>query len=117
MDKSNIERMCRDAGLTPEKREPFEGMDIFVADGFVAQPHVTFRRFGIESGEFPFGCFATLWWTAYGEQKFDVGRPIFFNAFHDPQYDKETKKRARVNTAVNDARDFIRQRNKARLDA
>lgn len=110
--KDAIERMCRLAGLVPARRETLQEHDVFIADGFCAKPHETFRRFGVEPGEFPFGCYATIFWTAKGEDLVDIGIPLFFDAFHDPSYDKATKHRARLNRASEEAKGFLARKAK-----
>ena len=111
--KSKIETMCRAAGMVPAKRARVDGAEVFVADGFSAPPHFAYRRFGIGPEQFPFGMFATLWWASKGDEKLDTGQPLFFDAFHDPQYSPEGKKRARINTAMKEAKSFLARRKKA----
>jgi len=106
MQKDPIEAMCRRAGLVPARRETIQGRDVFVADGFALLPHVTFRRFGVDEHDFPTGCHATIWWAARGEDRFDVGAPMFFEPHHDPEYDHKTKRQARINTALKQAAGF-----------
>lgn len=117
MDKEVIERCCRAAGLTPEKRSVVEGYDLFVADGFVpanlCQPY--FWRFGITTTDFPMGMFATIYWLAQGEDKVEMGQPLFFEAFHNPELgDAATRKTARLNTAAKEAAGFLKRRKKVR---
>lgn len=112
MDKDRIERICRTAGMRPEKRVPFKSYEIFVADGFSLPPHRNFQRFGVEPLDFPSGMYATLWWVSKHEDKLDTGQPIFFDAFHNPEYSTETKKQARINTALREAEGFLKRRAK-----
>jgi hypothetical protein len=114
--KQKIERMCRAAGMVPAKRETINGVEIFIADGFAAMPHTVFGRFGVEPGDFPFGCFATLWWASKGDEKLDAGQPRFFAAFHDPEIGHGSKQRARINSAMQHAKAFLEARKKARLN-
>ncbi len=111
MDKAFIERVCANAGLQPARREKICGHDVLIADGFSAEPHVTFRRFGVDKGEFSWGCYATIWWIAHGD-KIEIGVPMMFDAFHNPEYDAKTKKLARVNTALKEAAGFLKRREK-----
>lgn len=115
LTKEAMERNCRAAGMVPEKRETVQGYDIFIADGFSGTPHYHFARFGVEKGEFPFGCFATLWWIGKDEE-LDIGRPILFDAFHNPEMDKDTKRIGRINRAMQDAVDFLRRRKRIQLN-
>lgn len=117
MDKQIIENACRKAGLTPATREKRGDYDIFIADGFSEKPYPTFKRFGVEKHEFPNGAFCTIWFVAKGEDKFDVGQPLLFEPDHDPQYDKNTKRTARINTAKAEAHGFLNTRKKVKLDA
>jgi len=116
MQKDPIEAMCRQTGLAPSRRETIQGRDVFVADGFALLPHVTFRRFGVDANDFPTVCHATIWWAARGEDKFDVGAPMFFEPHHNPEYDHKTKRQARINTALNQAAGFLHSIDKARGD-
>lgn len=110
ISKNKIESMCRNAGMLPVKRGNIKGVEIFIADGFSPPPHIAYRRFGIEPTEFPFGMFATLWWISKGDEKLDIGQPLFFDAFHDTGYSKEDKQRARINAAMKEARLFLDRR-------
>lgn len=113
LGKSKIESMCRAAGCLPVKRATVMGREVFVADGFSATPHVTFQRFDIDDGDFPFGCFGTFWWTFEGDEKMAMGRPLFFDAFHDTGYSKESKQMMRVSKALKDAEETFVLRKKA----
>lgn len=110
LSKETVEGMCDRAGLKPERREGINGYDVFVCDGFSAEPARTFKRFGVERGEFSFGAYCTIWWVARGEEFFEVGMPMLYQAFHNPEYDKPTKKLARINTALKEAQGFIKRR-------
>ncbi len=110
MNKDIIEKICRNVGLKPERREQVRGAEIFVADGFSAPPHNDYRRFGIDPTDFPFGCYVTLWWVSKGSEELDTGQPVFFDAFHNPEYDITTKKLARLNTAMREAKGFLERR-------
>lgn len=112
MDKHAIERMCRKAGMRPVKRDRIDGAEVFIADGFAATPHVTFAKFGIEPKDFPGGCYATLWWVSRKEDKLDIGQPLFFELLHNPEYGNGSKQIARINAAMNEARTFLKRRNK-----
>lgn len=112
-NKDTIERACRRAGMKPVHRASFEGAEIFIADGFSAQPAIIFGRFGIDPGEFVGGCYATLWWVSRNEDKLDIGRPIFFELFHNPEFANGSKQVARINKALEDARSFLSSRKKA----
>lgn len=113
--KASVERICRNAGMIPAKRSRIDGVEVFIADGFAAQPFLTFKKFGVEPNEFPYGCFATLWWISKGDEKLDTGQPLFFDAFHDPQLSAESKKLARINSALQEAKSFLMRRKKVRL--
>ena len=113
LNKKNVERMCREAGLFSARREVIKGYDVFVSDGFSAKPSVTFKRFGVDPGDFSWGAWCTIWWVARGDDHFEVGRPMLFDAFHNSDYDFHTKRQARINSALLDARDFIMKRQSA----
>lgn len=104
--------MFRQAGLVPELRQLIGDQEVFIGDGFSAPPHRFFDRFGVKADEFPFGCYVTFWWLAKDE-KLDTGHPLFFDAFHNPEYDTATKKKARINTALKDAQGFLDTRKRS----
>lgn len=110
MNKDRIEVMCRNAGLKPELRENIRGVDIFIADGFSAPPHRSWRRFGVEADEFPLGCYVTLWWASRREEQLDVGQPLFFDAFHDRNLEHSFRPKARINAAMKEAAAFLKRR-------
>lgn len=119
MDKDVIERCCRAAGLVPEKRTVVDQRDLFIADGFVPADKTAdyFWRFGITPKDFPMGMWATIWWLAEGEDKVDMGQPLFFEAFHNPELGgAATRKMARINTAVRECKGFVEQRKKVRAN-
>lgn len=106
MNKDRIETIFRNAGLKPEKRMMVQDYNVFIADGFSLPPHQNVRRFGISSEDFPQGCYVTFWWAGRDEN-LHAGRPLFFEAFHDRQYELETKKKARLQAALKDAEGHI----------
>ncbi len=108
-EKDVMERICRAAGMRPEKRTRHGDYEIFIADGFSLPPHKAYRRFGIEPEDFPMGMYCTLWWTGMSE-RLDTGQPLFFDAFHDNQYDQATRKAARINRALKEAQGFLERR-------
>lgn len=114
ISKNKIERICRSAGMRPVKRGNIEGAEVFIADGFSLMPHRPFQRFGVEPTEFPAGMYCTLWWVSRGEDKLDIGQPLFFDAFHDRDYSRDDKQRARINAAMKEAGDFLAHRKKKR---
>lgn len=103
MNKDKLERMFRAGGLKPEERIREGDYDIFIGDGFSAPPHIGYGRFGVDPSDFPFGCYVTFYWIGKDEGLF-FGRPLFFDAFHDPNLDIASKKQARIAAAVADAR-------------
>jgi hypothetical protein len=109
LGKSKIESMCRRAGVLPVERAKVGGTEVFIADGFNADA-ATFRKFDVSKEDFPFGVFATFWWTFEDEDKFSLGRPLFFDAFHDPGYSPESKQKMRIQSALKDAEEQITRR-------
>lgn len=116
MKKEVIEKACRKAGMTPARRTKIDGIEVFIADGFSSQPHRSFARFGVEEGEFPKGCYATLWWASK-DNDLDIGQPLFFDPMHNPEYDLRTKKMARINSAIQEASGFLSRRKEIRKNA
>lgn len=107
--KDDMERMCRAAGMRPEKRMAIEDRELFIADGFSAPPHTKFRRFDVGPGEFPMGCYVTIWWLGKDEN-LEVGLPMIFDAFHDKELGHGFRKQARINRAIREAGGFLRRR-------
>lgn len=106
--KTDMERMCRNAAMLPVHRATFDdGREIFIADGFSLPPHFAHRHFGVEPKDFPYGCYATMWWAAKGEDELHIGAPLYFDIAHDPSLPRESKQRARVNAAVKHAKDHF----------
>ena len=116
MTKRRIEAMCRNAGMRPESRTNIGGAEVFIADGFSAPPHFNYWRMGVEPTDFPFGMYATMWWASKGDEKLDIGQPMFFDAFHNPEFSKDDKRRARVNAAMKEAQSFLQKRKKEMLN-
>jgi len=114
--KDQIEAMCRVARATPEKRLTVGDYDLLISDGFSLPPHFAYRRFGIDADEFKNGCYVTVWWLMKGDDRLYGGGRCVFDAFHDPEYDMATKKRARINTAIKTAEQFVSQLRKVKLN-
>lgn len=112
-DKNTIERICRNAGMRPERRVKIKDYDVFIADGFSLPPHNYYRRFGVDANEFPTGMYVTLWWVSKNDDQLDTGQPIFFEAMHDPGMSLSFKKLARINTALHEASGFLKRREKS----
>lgn len=106
MNKERIETIFRNAGLKPEERITVQDYSVFLADGFSLPPHHKVARFGVDPNDFPRGCYVTFWWAGKDE-KLHAGRPLFFEAFHEREYDLETKKKARLQAALKDAAGHI----------
>lgn len=114
--KNKIEKMCREAGMKPARRATIDGVEVFIADGFSAPPHWAFRKFGINHSEFPMGMYVTLWWASKGDEKLDTGQPLFFEPFHNPEIGQGSRKLARINAAMKEAKDFLDLRKRQRLN-
>ncbi len=92
--------------MKPEERISVKGYNVFIADGFSLPPHHRISRFGISPNDYPGGCYITFWWAGRDES-LHAGRPLFFEARHENQYDLETKKKARLSAALKDAEGHI----------
>lgn len=114
LGKTKIERMCRAAGVLPVSRATVKGREVFIADGFSAKPHETFKRFAIEQGDFPFGAFGTFWWIFENDEKLSLGRPLFFDAFHDAGHTVESKQKMRIASAIKDAEQTLTIQSRAK---
>lgn len=109
MNKEKLERIFRETGAKPVGRYQAGNYNVFIGDGFSMIPHRPYTKFGIDPMDFPNGMYVTWWWIGKDE-KLDIGQPMFFDAFHDMGYSQNEKQRARVNTALKEARDFLRRR-------
>lgn len=107
MDKHKIEDICRRSGMVPVSRTRVLGAEVFIADGFAALPGITFKKFGVDPGDFPGGCYATLWWCSRKEDQLDIGQPLFFALLHNPELTSEGKKQARINSAIAEAKKML----------
>lgn len=68
LTKDSFAKMCAEAGITPAFRETYMGREIIVGYGFVRHPEWVLRKFGVEKGQFPFGCYCTCWAIPEGER-------------------------------------------------
>jgi hypothetical protein len=113
--KDVFEKACRAAGIHPVRKEAVKDRNVLIADGFSAVPHVAFRRFGVEQGEFTFGAYCTIW-LIEKDDEIEVGVPLIFDAFHNPEISHDMRQRARINTAMKEAAGFLDRRKKVRAD-
>lgn len=109
ISKKEAEEMGRKAGLKPVSRQELKGFDLLISDGFSLPPHKSFRRFGVDADDFPSGCYVTMWWLMKGEDHMFVGHALMFDVFHDPEYDRDSKVKMRINSAVSDANNFLKR--------
>lgn len=107
-NKDKIEEMCRAAGMKPADRRMLKGYDLLMSDGFSLPPHKAFARFGVGPNDFPNGCYVTFWWLMRGEENMLAAHPLIFDVHHNPEYDPPTKKQGRINSAFEDAENFIK---------
>lgn len=111
MNKEQMEEIFRKGGVAPAARTSLGDHDVFVGDGFSLAPHRIYRKYGVEATDFPSGMYVTWWWLGKDE-KLDFGRPLFFDAFHNPELDGPSKRKARIAKAIEDAgADLKRMRN------
>ena len=101
---ADMERICRSVGMRPAKRMKIHGVDVYIADGFSAMPHVTFQRFGkSDPAEFPMGAYVTLFMTEGLPRGRNMAVPMFFDA----ALIASKNEHARVNAAAKDAAKYI----------
>lgn len=108
ISREKAEEMTKNAGLKPVKKTVLRDFDLLVSDGFSLPPHRNFRKFGLGPEHFNQGCYVTMWWLMKGDEKMFAGNSLFFDVFHDPDYDRESKQKMRVNSAVEDAANFLK---------
>lgn len=81
--KEDFERMCRKADMAPVMKGNFAHGEVCIADGFTKHPVRNFgRAFGVERGDFPSGCYATVW-ALFQDEVFVVADAVFFDPLHD----------------------------------
>lgn len=105
MNKDKIEQIFRRTGLRPEERVKVGNFDVFLGDGFVSPSNFwMFQKFPdfLSIKEFPFGAHVTLWWVGKDENCKEGGL-LACNAFHEIEYDAETRKKARLTAALKQA--------------
>ena len=102
--RKDLDEFVRIHGLRPYGVIRYKDRDIFIAETDLENDRPM---------ECPWGYFQTVWFTTRpnNEDLIDVGRPIDFEAMHDKEegWTSETKRIARIQTALNDAMKFIDQ--------
>lgn len=104
MNHRKAETIFRKLGVSPEKKVTTRDGEIYVAEGYVAEA----------SKDFPFGFYRTIYIVARGEDMLDYGPELLFDALHDGDkgWDMNTRKTARINTAINEAKAFLKARSR-----
>lgn len=108
MDKDKLAKILGQGPIKPVDRQKIGQAEVFVADGFVPQPHYHLKRFGVKPNEYPNGCYMTMWWT---DQKPARGGAAFFEPDHDPLMMDSYKRKARVNSVLKAAAFDLRNMN------
>lgn len=108
ISRQKAEEMTKNAGLKPVKKTVLRDFDLLISDGFSLPPHRNFKKFGLGPEHFNQGCYVTMWWLMKGDEKMLAGNSLFFDVFHDPEYDRESKQQMRVNSAIQDADTFLK---------
>lgn len=101
--RSEFEQMCRKADMEPATRGSFSLGEVYIADGFTKNPATKFQKFGVELGDFPNGCYATIWAMFQGD-KFIVADALFFDPMHDLAM--ANRRAGRVRRAMERAEEF-----------
>lgn len=109
ISRQKAEEMTKNAGLKPVKKTVLRDFDLLISDGFSLPPHRNFRKFGLGPDHFNQGCYVTMWWLMKGDEKMFAGNSLFFDVFHDPEYDRESKQEMRIASAYADASDFLKR--------
>lgn len=105
ISREKLEESFRNAGLELIAREKVGDYVLFMGDGFSQSPHIKWRRFGVDPGDFPAGMFVTFWWLGkdVGDTvKLHIGRPAFFDL-------TEFRKNERLNAARKDAKNALKK--------
>lgn len=119
MNKDKVEHIFRTVGLLPEDRLKVGNFDVFLGDGYISPSNFwKFQKFPnfLSMDDFPMGAYVTLWWVGKDENLKDGGL-IACEPFHEREYDLETRKKARLQAALNQAEGRIESLRKNRLDA
>lgn len=112
--KSTLEKSFDQIGVKPVARHRVYGYDILFGDGFVAKPYPALKKFGVEEGEFPHGCYVTCWLWHTEDDKVGLGLPIFFDPMHDISQPLNWRRERRIDEAKMSAIFTIRELKKAR---
>jgi hypothetical protein len=108
MTKDDLASALQSSPVKSVHRTNIAGREIFIADGFVPPAYLQFlQRFNMDATteEFPFGCFATIWYT---EVKTGGECGIMLcDAFHDPGHSVEAKREMRIKKVILMAADDI----------
>lgn len=110
LNRDTVEKMMVGAQMQPAHKEKVGDYEVFVGDGYSFTPEATYKRFGAEPGDFNGGAFCTVWFVARDETFFEVGSPALYRTDHNPELDTSSKRRARINRAMKDAKEFIDRR-------
>jgi hypothetical protein len=108
--KREIEKAFSQVGINPVHRTTIDGNELYIADGFISPALINagfLIKFSVNPGEFPFGCFLTMWWS---DQHKGIGSIAVFDAMHDPGYSPDEKIKMRVNSTIHLARQDFKRR-------
>lgn len=118
MNKDRLNQFCRSKGLEPAVKHTFREGEVYVAEGFTMQPE-KIDPDSVKPGDFPFGAYAVAYFIARGEDRVQYGPVLFFDAMHDKEegWTPERKQQARLNKALEEAKAFLKSRERVRADA
>ena len=100
--RDEIDRFVREYGLRPSGVVSYKGRDIFIAETDLETDRPK---------EYPWGYYQVTWFVTSPKsmEKLDIGSWAEYEAMHDKEagWTPETKRRARINDVINQARHFI----------
>jgi len=100
--REDLDRFVREHELRPYGVIEYRGRDIFLAETDLVVD---------KSIECPFGYWQVAWFTTKPDstEDMDIGRGIDFDAMHDSEqgWTAEAKRKARIETAIQDAQNWI----------
>jgi len=102
--REDIDRFVREFHLRPAGVVSYKGRDIFIAETDLEMDRPI---------EYPWGYYQVAWFVSSPKsmEKLDIGNWAEYESMHDKEqsWTPETKRTARINDVVNQARKFINQ--------
>lgn len=97
--KLQLEEFVREHGLRAYGKVEYRGKEIYLAETELEKA----------TEQYPWGYYQTSWFVNKDDDKLDIGSWVEFEAMHDMDegWTQETKRQARLQTAVKNAQGYI----------